>query len=75
MSFVTGSSSWAWGPASICALASLTVSLSVAGELIIGRLGFGESSSGAIADGWMNTRRRPGNQSPASTAIQQSFHV
>ena len=23
----------------------------------------------------MNTRRRPGNQSPASTAIQRIFHV
>ena len=51
MSFVTGWSSWAWGPASICALARLTLSWSVAAELIIGSVGFGEMCNGAIAEG------------------------
>ena len=51
MSFVTGWSSWAWGPASICALARLTVNWSLAGELIIGSAGLAEMCKGAIAEG------------------------
>ena len=61
MSLVTGSSSRECGPASICALVRSTVSSSASPGLIIGSMGFGGSESGAIADGWMNTRR-PGSQ-------------
>ena len=51
MSAVTGSSSRACGPASICARVRLTLSSSVSPMLIIGSLDFGGSVSGAIADG------------------------
>ena len=44
MSVVTGSSSRACGPASICSVVRLTVSSSVSLGLIIGSRGFGGSA-------------------------------
>ena len=61
MSLVTGSSSRMCGPASICSLVRSTVSSSASPGLIIGSRALAATASGAIADGWMNTRR-PGSQ-------------